>query len=182
MVGGGASSPAPARRPVKYTVVFYAAREALRNAAGHARVAGRPLAVRLCAAAGERFELVVEDDGRGVDAAGREGEGRGLKLHSTLMAIIGGTLTLESGPEGCTRVEQIYRALKTWRLLRRGKVKPRQVPAMLYHIGTLPLARRKLDRLADIPHDAAELRGESMPLGESEQPTPQEDESKLTSI
>jgi signal transduction histidine kinase len=91
--------------PLAAEVLFYAAREALRNAARHARDGARPLHVRLSLAwqPGE-LELQIEDDGVGLDAAQLAANGRGLALHSTMMAVVGGTLAVESLPGAHTRV------------------------------------------------------------------------------
>jgi len=102
--------------PLAAEVLFYAAREAMRNAARHGRdqAGGRPLHLRVglaCRdAAGDqgqdRLELVVEDDGVGLPgpALPEDGGGQGLALHSTMMAVVGGTLAVESVPGVQTRV------------------------------------------------------------------------------
>jgi len=88
-------------------VVFYAAREAMRNAALHARpsssTAPLHLLVSLDWPAGLR--LSIEDNGVGLGSRPPSaGSGQGLALHSTLMAVIGGSLALESSPGEYTRV------------------------------------------------------------------------------
>ncbi|MDX1664171.1 MAG: hypothetical protein R3272_10270 [Candidatus Promineifilaceae bacterium] len=90
-------------------VLFYAAREAIRNAARHGRGAGEheqePLHLLISAYRRHaHLELSVEDNGIGVAPDAGPDEGRGLALHSTMMAIIGGTLVLESEPRHFTRV------------------------------------------------------------------------------
>jgi signal transduction histidine kinase len=89
-------------------VLFGAAREALRNAARYGRNGDKayPLHLTFSAAWRHGLELVIEDDGVGLGAAepSNTGSGQGLALHSTMMAVIGGTLTAESGPAGSTRV------------------------------------------------------------------------------
>lgn len=100
------SSDADARArdlpPYKAEVLFYAAREALRNAAKHAgwQQAAAPLYLRIRARWHDGFELSIEDNGRGVGGSGdaQRGSGQGLTLHSTLMAVIGGSLEMESTP------------------------------------------------------------------------------------
>jgi len=72
-------------------------REALANAARHARA--RTVDVRLAATV-EEVELVVRDDGIG-GAATRRG-GRGLRNMQARAARLGGTCTIEDGPEGGT--------------------------------------------------------------------------------
>jgi len=91
--------------PLIAEVLFYAAREAARNAARHGGADGRPLHLRVAAGSGRgRLELVVEDDGVGLDPMGRSAEGGGLALHSTMMAVVGGTLAVESALGAYTRV------------------------------------------------------------------------------
>ena len=92
-------------------VILGAAREAIRNAAFHGRdsKAETPLCLEIgiCIQENE-FTLSIQDDGVGINADTRantsRGSGSGLALHSTLLAIIGGYLTLESPPEGGTLV------------------------------------------------------------------------------
>lgn len=96
-------------------VLYYAAREAVRNAARHARgplspgQAAPPLHLRISATAEDGLLLIVEDNGVGfaspsADPAQVAGAGQGLVLHSTLMAVVGGTLSVESTPGQFTRV------------------------------------------------------------------------------
>ncbi len=88
-------------------VVFYAVREALRNAARHAR-GEAPLQVKVVGRCSDSGQLVlsVVDDGIGFGrASGGEPEsGRGLILHGALVALIGGEMSVESQPEGGTAV------------------------------------------------------------------------------
>jgi signal transduction histidine kinase len=97
-------------------VLCYAAREAIRNAARYGRGGdpARPLHLRveiacLPALSGSEqagLEILIEDDGVGLDAEGdaSQGSGQGLALHSTMMAVVGGSLALESLPDTYTRV------------------------------------------------------------------------------
>jgi signal transduction histidine kinase len=88
-------------------VLFYAAREAVRNAARHGRgEEGDPLRLRVSATWDDGFEIVIEDDGVGLGAKSHtdESTGRGLALHSTMMAVVGGTLAVESALGAYTRV------------------------------------------------------------------------------
>jgi signal transduction histidine kinase len=100
-------------------VLYYAAREALRNAARYGRAGGlaRPLHVWVCAMCDDSVRLIIEDNGVGIASptgtpetpeserrGGRPASGQGLALHSTLLAIIGGTLTIESERDQFTRV------------------------------------------------------------------------------
>ena len=93
--------------PLQSEVLFYAAREVIRNAARHGRGAAReeqaPLCLRIAIRENDQqLELILEDNG--VGAAGGAGQRRGLALHSTMMAIVGGALALESEPGRFTRV------------------------------------------------------------------------------
>jgi len=89
-------------------VFFYAAREVVRNAARYGRNGdtGRALHLVVSVACRNGLELTIEDDGVGMGAAtvAAQGSGQGLGLHSTLMAVVGGTLTTESKPGAYTRV------------------------------------------------------------------------------
>ncbi len=110
--------------PLAADVVYYAAREALRNAARHARPAGdgARLTLKVCAVWKEGLALTIEDDGVGVpplETPSTEANpgtdstalrktfyyGQGLALHSTLLAVVGGSLALESLPGSYTRVK-----------------------------------------------------------------------------
>ncbi|MEM7114876.1 MAG: ATP-binding protein [Chloroflexota bacterium] len=77
-------------------VLFYAAREAIRNAAKYGRDEEKPFVLTLTIA--ERNGLVVEvhDNGIGLDATAhlQNGAGQGLALHSTMMAVAGGSLVV----------------------------------------------------------------------------------------
>ena len=119
-------------------VVFFAAREAVRNAARHGRQKGTE--ARLCLSVGLKYQnglvITIEDNGEGfaidqqilfserrfpqmiqedgdpgtsdltsnqATSTGGDG-GHGLALHSTMMAVIGGHLIVESTPGHSTRV------------------------------------------------------------------------------
>ena len=88
-------------------VLYYAAREAVANAARHGR-AGEPtrtlsLAVRITWHEGLR--IVIEDTGVGFRVSDETvGTGQGVALHSTMMAVIGGGWATESRPGEFTRV------------------------------------------------------------------------------
>lgn len=76
-----------------------------------------------------------------------------------------------------TVLHKEYRARKTWRALttRNQASRPdfRQVGAMIYHTATLPLARRKLDRLAQAPHQGIQHLPPEMSQIAAATPTPQ---------
>jgi signal transduction histidine kinase len=98
--------------PLQGEVFFFAAREALRNAARYGQPThDLPLEVTIRANCENGLRLVIQDNGGGIqtlapaaDHAEPESSGQGLALHSTLMAVIGGTLSLESEPGLFTRV------------------------------------------------------------------------------
>jgi signal transduction histidine kinase len=89
-------------------VFFYAAREAVRNAARYGRNgdAARPLHLSISVAWRDGLEMAIEDDGVGLGAVtiAAQGSGHGLGLHGTLMSVVGGTLTAESQPGAYTRI------------------------------------------------------------------------------
>jgi two-component system sensor histidine kinase DesK len=85
-------------------VLFFAAREAVRNAALHGRVSGQPLRLRVAVDWRNGIHIVVEDNGAGLGPEERARGGRGLALHSTMLAVIGGELAVESQPGEYTRV------------------------------------------------------------------------------
>jgi signal transduction histidine kinase len=92
--------------PVAAETLYYAARELVRNAAKHARSAGQ--SDKLCLEIGARIaggqlQITIEDNGSGFRP--EPGSGQGLALHSTLMAIVGGSLSLETIPNQMTRVQ-----------------------------------------------------------------------------
>jgi signal transduction histidine kinase len=103
----------PALDPLIEEVVFGAAREAVRNAAAHGRgdQPDRPLRLTIGIRQDQRLAVVVRDDGVGLayrsPAAGDAlpaGSGGGLTLHSTMLAVIGGDLSVEAPPGGGTQV------------------------------------------------------------------------------
>lgn len=73
-----------------------------------------------------------------------------------------------------TVLHKEYRMRRAWQAIRNGGFAPRKAAAMVYHAFTLPLARRKLDRLAVESTRPFELQGPSMSLEESAAPTPQD--------
>lgn len=77
-----------------------------------------------------------------------------------------------------TVLHKEYRARKTWSGLTGGngggRPSPRQVGAMVYHAATLPLARRKLRQLEDLPHQGMEALTPAMNQQAAATPTPQE--------
>lgn len=91
--------------PAIAELIFAAVQEALRNAARHARGADvhRHLCLTFRAAwhpADPGLEISVADNGVGLASADSSttGTGGGLLTHSTLLAIAGGSLTIQSAP------------------------------------------------------------------------------------
>ncbi len=88
--------------------LFYATREAVRNAAQHGRGERKDqlLLLRIEARSSDGLNIIVEDNGVGFKPRVRpdRGKGQGLALHSAMLAIAGGTLTVEPNPGGGTRV------------------------------------------------------------------------------
>lgn len=102
--------------PFRREAVFYATREVLRNAARHGRGGEekRSLHLRVSATGMEKLEIVVGDGGVGLGAGGvsHGGSGQGLARHSTMMAVIGGTLSVESQPGVGVRIRIALREKK----------------------------------------------------------------------
>ena len=96
--------------PAIAELIFGAVQEALRNAARHGRGSDVHRYLRLTLSAeykreGPWLEVVVADDGVGINTSGSatSGTGSGLLTHSALLAIAGGNLTIKSSPdEGVT--------------------------------------------------------------------------------
>jgi signal transduction histidine kinase len=126
--------------PLTAEVLAYAAREAMRNAARYGRNGDphRPLRLTVSITYRDGLEIAMEDDGVGLAATGPSGagSGQGLTLHSTMMAIVGGTLTAESSPNGQTRISlklpheiSVDTARRARETLPRGGVRhPREAP------------------------------------------------------
>ena len=90
--------------PRAQEALYYAARELVRNAAKYAFLGAsaspRQLTVRAWLSE-QGLHLSVEDNGVGLSASGEQGHG--LSLHGALMAVAGGSLSLESMPGRYTR-------------------------------------------------------------------------------
>jgi len=87
-------------------VVLYAAREAVRNAARHGRgdEPERPLALTVSlSSSDDSLELAVADDGVGCGDAPPD-PSHGIALHSTMMAVIGGSWQMDCAAGQYTRV------------------------------------------------------------------------------
>ena len=79
-----------------------------------------------------------------------------------------------------TVLHKEFRSTKTWHGLTGAggpgarKPSPRQIGAMIYHRATLPLARQKLDRLANAPHQGVGPLEPGMSQSAAATPSPQE--------
>jgi signal transduction histidine kinase len=101
--------------PVTQDVIVGAVREAVRNAAVHGRGSkpDRPLNLTISILCKDELSIIVSDDGVGLQAKSVRstipvGSGGGLTLHSTMLAIIGGTLMMDTRPEGGTQITIRY--------------------------------------------------------------------------
>ncbi|MFC1878953.1 sensor histidine kinase [Chloroflexota bacterium] len=95
-------------QPIKAEVLFYAAREAIRNAAQHARdeAGGQALELAITIDRQTGLTILIEDNGMGIRQSEEKvsGSGHGLALHSTMLAVIGASLSIESTPGAATRI------------------------------------------------------------------------------
>ncbi len=92
--------------PLAAEVVFYAVREAVRNAARHGRTGDgdQPLNLSISIQAAENLSISIEDNGIGVQGNGStQGAGQGLALHTTLLAMLGGQLVMKQNDTGGVR-------------------------------------------------------------------------------
>jgi signal transduction histidine kinase len=116
-VDEGFEESAQCLHPLTGEVLFYAIREVIRNAVRYGRgdEPERALNLNFTATSVASLNVVIEDNGVGFqpgevaeqfakNAIPSGGSGRGLALHSTMMAIVGGTLALESKAGQGTRV------------------------------------------------------------------------------
>ncbi|MCP4420459.1 MAG: hypothetical protein GY805_27955 [Chloroflexi bacterium] len=87
-------------------VVFYAVREVVRNAAKHGRgsVAERPLNLTISMQHQEQLTITITDDGVGLGNSETSDSGQGLALHSTMMAVVGGAVVVETAVDQFTRI------------------------------------------------------------------------------
>lgn len=90
--------------PTIAETLFFAAREAIRNAGRHARVAGRALGLKIAARIDGSYEICIEDDGVGRGTTQNQAGGQGLAFHGAMMAIVGGSLAVEPKSNGGTLV------------------------------------------------------------------------------
>jgi len=101
--------------PLAAETLYYATRELVRNAAKYGRPLDRTAEFRLtisARAADNSLQLIIQDNGVGMSDVSRSGQG--LALHSTLMAIAGGSLSLKSIPGQMTRAELLMPLGNLW--------------------------------------------------------------------
>lgn len=100
--------------PLVAEVAYGAARESIRNAARHGRNPGlaRPLNLAVTFECTGGLRVIIEDDGVGLGSGdgASAGSGQGLALHSTMMAVVGGTLSVEAVQGARTRVSLVLPA------------------------------------------------------------------------
>lgn len=92
-------------------VIFFAAQELIRNAARHGRgdQPQRPLTITISLQRSDSLVLTVQDDGIGLDLqAPSSGSRNGLQFHSTMLAAIGGSLSVDVAPGGGTRATIMF--------------------------------------------------------------------------
>jgi len=96
-------------------VIYYAAKEIIRNAARHGRgeEAGAPLNLQVSLNWHKGLELGLADNGVGLPESPTSG-GQGLALHGTMLMVIGGTLALADQPGGQGTVALINLPASLW--------------------------------------------------------------------
>ncbi len=100
--------------PYVSNVLYHATREAVRNAAHHGRQSesDHPINLHIAINWQDRLVISIQDDGIGFDSSSKNGKvrGQGLAMHSTLMAVVGGSLAVDSFPGKYTNVILKYPA------------------------------------------------------------------------
>ncbi|MGB1250484.1 MAG: sensor histidine kinase [Candidatus Promineifilaceae bacterium] len=103
-VGVSAENQLKTLPSISAETIFYAARETVRNAAKYARHPNQPLTVTIQASnTAHTIDLLIHDDGVGVSPSNSP-SGHGIALHSTMMAVVGGSLAIDSSPDQFTQV------------------------------------------------------------------------------
>jgi len=94
--------------PYALDVIYHATREAVRNAARHGRQSesDHPIHLHIGISWEDGLVISIQDNGIGFDPTIKnvENYGHGLALHSTLMAVVGGSLAIDSIPGKNTQV------------------------------------------------------------------------------
>jgi len=105
-VEGGAEEATNGIPELSREVAYGAVREAIRNAARHGRgdSPNRPLYLSVAVHSIDGLRIIVTDDGVGfAPSQDTSARGNGLVLHTTMMAVVGGSLEVESAPGSGTR-------------------------------------------------------------------------------
>lgn len=87
-------------------VIYYAIREIIRNSAKYAKNEDNNLTLTIKSNMDEEnLRIIIQDNGQGINPEHKSesGSGQGLKLHSTMIAVIGGYLSIESEKNNFTR-------------------------------------------------------------------------------
>ena len=94
--------------PLSAEVLFYATREVIRNSAQHGRPTNgsRPFQLQGKVHTTNGLQIEITDNGTGITSmrGDNSGAGQGLAIHTAMMAVIGGVLSVESVPNEYTRV------------------------------------------------------------------------------
>lgn len=80
-------------------VLFYAIREIIRNSAKYAKNKENNLVLNISSfIISDELKIIIQDNGQGINPEHKSesGSGQGLKLHSTMLAIIGGYILIET--------------------------------------------------------------------------------------
>jgi len=86
-------------------VIFYAIREIIRNSAKYAQTENDKVDLSIKVEIDEQVKIIIEDNGQGINSETKStGTGQVLKLHSTMIAVIGGYISVESEKNNFTRV------------------------------------------------------------------------------
>jgi signal transduction histidine kinase len=105
-IAGGAGEVANTIPELSREVAYGAVREAMRNAARHGRGDSpiRPLHLSVALEEAAGLRIVIADDGVGfVSSRDTSAVGKGLVLHTTMMAVVGGSFEIDSTPGSGTR-------------------------------------------------------------------------------
>lgn len=94
IVDAEATRAASRLRTLHAEVIFYAARELVRNAARHGQGSTAPLALAVTVSGGEGLMITVRDNGTSKLAPDGAGASQGLALHAAMLAVVGGTLSV----------------------------------------------------------------------------------------
>jgi signal transduction histidine kinase len=98
-IGENVSENTASFTPYVSNVIYHATREAVRNAAHHGRrsESDLPICLQIAINWQDRLEIRIQDDGIGFDPSAKNGKGggQGLAIHSTLMAVVGGSLAID---------------------------------------------------------------------------------------